>query len=162
MSGAEHSSLAERWLSEGAAPGSGSVRQLWQWLTDPAQADAERLRFVGCSRPESRGKGPQARPSPGHVAEWLPLIACLLDHEPKVASRGRHAAGSHDTPVTASKQDPPDAGRGGGQFASTLVLAVVRGLLLDLLATGDRARIQQAFDIFGSVLEAINDAGQNG
>lgn len=162
MSGAEHSSLAERWLSEGASPGSGSVRQLWQWLADPAQADAERLRFVGGSRPASRGKGPQARPGPGHVAEWLPLIACLLDHEPRVVSRGRHAAVSHETPVAASKQDPRDAGRGGGQSAPTLVLAVVRGLLLDLLATGDHARVQQAFDMFASVLEAINDAGQNG
>jgi hypothetical protein len=90
------------------------------------------------------------------------LIARLLDHEPKVVSRGRHAAVSHETPAAASKQDPRDAGRGGGQSAPTLVLAVVRGLLLDLLTTGDCARVQQAFDMFASVLTAINDAGQNG
>jgi hypothetical protein len=42
------------------------------------------------------------------------------------------------------------------------VLAVVRGLLLDLLATGDHARVQWAFDMFASALETIDDAGQNG
>ena len=162
MSGAEHSSLAERWRHEGVLPGSASIRELWRWLADLARADAERLGFVGCSRSASRGKGPRAQPGPGQVAEWLPLIAHLLDHEPKVVSRGRHAAVSHETPVAASKQDPRDAGRGGGQSAPTLVLAVVRGLLLDLLTTGDRARVQQAFDMFASVLAAVNDAGQNG
>jgi hypothetical protein len=161
MSGAEHSSLAERWRHEGVLPGSASIRELWRWLADLARADAERLGFVGCSRSASRGKGPRARPAPGVVAEWLPLIAQLLDHEPRVVSRGRHAAVGDETPVAASEQEPWDAGRGGGQSAPTLVLAVVRGLLLDLLLTDDRARVQQAFDTFASVLAAINDAGQN-
>jgi hypothetical protein len=161
MSGAEHSSLAERWRHEGALPGSASIRELWRWLADPARADAERLGFVGCSRSASRAKGPRARPGPGVVAEWLPLIARLLDHEPRAVSRGRHAAAGDETPVAASGQEPRDAGRGGGQSAPTLVLAVVRGLLLDLLLTDDRARVQQAFDTFASVLAAINDAGQD-
>jgi len=161
MSGAEYSSLAERWRDEGTLPGSGSIRELWRWLADPEQPDAERLGFAGCSRSASGGKGPRARPGPGLVAEWLPLIARLLDHEPRVVSRGRHAAVSDETPVAASKQESQGASRGGGQSAPTLVLAVLRGLLLDLLLTGDRARVQQAFDAFASVLTAINDAGQN-
>jgi hypothetical protein len=36
-----------------------------------------------------------------------------------------------------------------------LALAVLHGLLLDLLATGDRARVQHAFDLFGTALDAI-------
>jgi hypothetical protein len=43
-----------------------------------------------------------------------------------------------------------------------LVLAVLRGLLLDLLAAGDHARVQRAFDMFASVLEAISDAAPDG
>lgn len=178
MSGAEPSSLAERWLHRGGPPRSGSVRQLWQWLADPARADAERLCFVGAGRPVSRGKGPQARPSPDQVTEWLPLITCLLQHEPRAVSRGRHAAVRHETPTAAAGGDPQEAaggdpqeaagggpqeaGRGGRQSAPTLVLAVVRGLLLDLLATDDRERVQRAFETFAAVLEAINDAGPDG
>ena len=162
MPGAERPSLAERWRHESAPPGSGSIRQLWQWLADPARADAERLCFVGGGRSVSRGKGTQARPGPGHVAEWLPLIACLLDNEPRAVSRGRHAAVRRETPAAAPEQAPQEAGRAGEQPAPTLVLAVVRGLLLDLLATGDHERVQRAFDLFAAVLEAISDAGPDG
>ena len=162
MSGGEHTSLAQRWLGEGELR-AGSIRQLWQWLADPAQADAARLHFVGPSRVVSRGKGLQAPPKPDPVAEWLPLIARLLDLEPRASSRGRHAAVRHETPTEASGQDPQEAGTGrdGSQAAPTLVLAVLRGLLLDLLATGDQARVQRAFDVFASGLEAISDAARN-
>ena len=164
MSGGEHTSLAQRWLGEGELR-SGSIRQLWQWLADPAQANAARLRFVGPSRAVSRGKALQAAPAkPDPVAEWLPLIARLLNLEPRASSRGRHAAVRHETPAEASGPDPQEAGAGrdGSQAAPTLVLAVLRGLLLDLLATGDRARVQRAFDVFASGLEAISDAARNG
>ena len=163
MPGAEHTSLAQGWLGEGARR-SGSIRQLWQWLADPAQADAARLHLVGPSRAVSRGKGPQARPKADHVAAWLPLIACLLDHEPRDSSRGRHAAVRRETPTEPCGQDPQEAGAGrdGSQAAPTLVLAILRGLLLDLLATGDHARVQRAFDMFASVLEAISDAAPDG
>src|SRR5215468_7171616 len=89
MSAGEHTSLAQRWLGEGELR-SGSIRQLWQWLADPAQANTARLRFVGPNRAVSRGKGLQVPPKPDPVAEWLPLIARLLDHEPRASSRGRH------------------------------------------------------------------------
>lgn len=158
MPAADRPSLAERWLHEGVSPGPGSIRQLWQWLADPARADAERICFVGGSRPASRGKGPQALPGAGHVAEWLPLIARLLDRQRRAVSRGRHAAVSRQAPAPAAEPGPEGTGHGGGQPAPTLVLAVLRGLLADLLATGDRERVQRAFDVFEPLLEVIEDA----
>ena len=44
--------------------------------------------------------------------------------------------------------DPATAAR-----AATLVIATIRGLLLDLLATGDRARVQDAAESFFASLE---------
>jgi len=38
-----------------------------------------------------------------------------------------------------------------------LVLAVLHGLLFDLLTTGDHARVQLAFDLFGTVLDALTE-----
>ena len=42
---------------------------------------------------------------------------------------------------------------------ATLVLAVIRGLILDLEATGDTHRIDQAFDHFIDALRALGPAG---
>jgi hypothetical protein len=162
MSGAERSSLAERWRNRSGPPSSGSIRQLWQWLADPARADAERLWLVGSGRSAGRSKGGQVRPGPDPVTEWLPLITCLLDHESKSVRRGRHEAAHPETPAAASEQDPQEQDRGGRQSAATLVLAVLRGLLLDLLATGDLERVQRAFDMFALALEAISEAAENG
>jgi hypothetical protein len=44
--------------------------------------------------------------------------------------------------------DPASAGR-----TATLVIATIRGLLLDLLATGDRDRVQDAVESFLATLE---------
>lgn len=154
MSGTEPVSLAQLWLSTGELPRSGSVKQLWQWLADPAQTDVERVFLASRSRSLSRRGRPKAVPGPDSVAEWLPLIACLLDQQPKVGSRGRHAAVSHGRGKAASNDELHAAGCS-GRHAATLVLAVLHGLLLDLLTTGDHTRVQHAFDLFGTVLDAI-------
>lgn len=155
MSGTEPVSLAKLWLSAGELPRSGSVKQLWQWLADPAQTDVERVFLGSRSQSLSRRGGPEAVPGPDSVAEWLPLIACLLDQQPKAGSRGRHAAVSHDRRKAANNDELHEAGCCGRHAAATLVLAVLHGLLLDLLTTGDHTRVQQAFDLFGTVLDAI-------
>lgn len=48
--------------------------------------------------------------------------------------------------------DPVTAAR-----TATLVIATIRGLLLDLLATGDQARVQDAAESFLATLERSSD-----
>ncbi|HEV2778632.1 MAG TPA: TetR/AcrR family transcriptional regulator [Actinophytocola sp.] len=98
-----------------------SVRVLWKWLANPANADVERLFFECYARSLRDPTGPWARFGEAGVREWLPHIARLLH---------------------------------GGSASPTLVLAALRGLLLDLLATGDRDRVQRAF---GELLLSIVD-----
>jgi len=50
------------------------------------------------------------------------------------------AQGSGTSPATAARR-------------ATLVIATIRGLLLDLLATGDRDRVQAAAESFLATLE---------
>ncbi len=95
------------------------LRRLWKRLADPALAPQERLFF------EVYGQALQGRPHSvglldGIVGSWV---------EP--AARMGRARGL--TPAAASAE-------------ARLGLAVVRGLLLDLLATGDRKGVDQAFE----------------
>lgn len=97
------------------------ARLLWHQLTDPRLADQERLFFEIC------GHALQGRPEAvpileGLVTDWLePLVAAEV------------AAGAD--PVAARNR-------------ARLGLATVRGLLLDLLATGDRAGVDAAMEEF--------------
>ncbi|MGW1052690.1 TetR/AcrR family transcriptional regulator [Streptomyces sp. NPDC002521] len=97
------------------------ARLLWQHLTDPRLAGQERLFFEICGH-ALRGR-PEALPIlDGLVTDWLePLVAAEM------------AAGVH--PATAHNR-------------ARLGLATVRGLLLDLLATGDRAGVDAAMEEF--------------
>jgi AcrR family transcriptional regulator len=97
------------------------ARLLWQQLTDPRLAGQERLFFEICGY-ALRGR-PEAVPIlEGLVADWLePLVAAEV------------AAGA----------DPAAA-----RNRARLGLATVRGLLLDLLATGDRAGVDAAMEEF--------------
>ncbi|MFI7389922.1 hypothetical protein [Streptomyces tendae] len=90
-------------------------------MTDPGVAGQERLFFEICGR-ALRGR-PEAAPIlEGLVSDWL---------EPMAAAEA--AAGA-----------PPGAARS----RARLGLATVRGLLLDLLATGDRAGVDSAMEEF--------------
>ncbi|MGW5480327.1 TetR/AcrR family transcriptional regulator [Streptomyces sp. NPDC004008] len=97
------------------------ARRLWQQLADPRLAGQERLFFEICGH-ALRGR-PEAVPIlEGLVADWLePLAAAEV------------AAGAD--PATAHNR-------------ARLGLATVRGLLLDLLATGDRAGVDAAMEEF--------------
>ncbi|WSQ06454.1 TetR/AcrR family transcriptional regulator [Streptomyces sp. NBC_01231] len=107
-------------LTPGLSPAD-VARLLWQQLTDPRLAGQERLFF------EIYGRALQGRPEAapileGLVADWLePLVAAEV------------AAGAD--PVMARNR-------------ARLGLATVRGLLLDLLATGDRAGVDAAMHEF--------------
>lgn len=131
MSRANQMNLVERWLDEdGAPPQADSVKRLWQWLTDPAHADVERLFFESYGRSLSDQTGPWADFGKDSVADWLPFVARMLGPDNEHGKRENRAA-------------------------ATLVLAVLRGLLLDLLATGETERIQDAFSLLAPTLAAI-------
>jgi AcrR family transcriptional regulator len=97
------------------------VRRMWAHVADPAWADFERLFFA------LYGRALQGDES------TLPLLKGDLE-------------GWLDTnvAVAAAVGVPADVTR----VHARLGLAVTRGLLLDLLATGDRAGVEAALDVF--------------
>ncbi|MFF1475764.1 TetR/AcrR family transcriptional regulator [Streptomyces mirabilis] len=107
-------------LEPGLSP-EDAARLLWQQLTDPRLAGQERLFF------EIYGHALRGRP------EAAPLLEGLVNDwlEPLVAAE------------VAAGADPAMA-----RNRARLGLATVRGLLLDLLATGDRAGVNAAMEDF--------------
>lgn len=102
------------------------MRRLWRRFVDESQAPYERLFF------ELYGRALQGDPAAaplldGIVASWLPPLTELCER-----------AGFE--PKTARAQ-------------ARLQVAVTRGLLLDLLATGDRSAVQAAIDHYVDMLE---------
>jgi AcrR family transcriptional regulator len=107
-------------LEPGLSPAD-AARLLWQQLTDPRLAGQERL-FFEIYGHALRGRPEAAPVLEGLVNDWLePLVAAEV------------AAGA----------DPAAA-----RNRARLGLATVRGLLLDLLATGDRAGVNAAMEDF--------------
>jgi AcrR family transcriptional regulator len=112
--------LSRLHLEPGLAPVD-VARLLWQQLANPRLAGQERLFFEICGH-ALRGR-PEAVPVlEGLVTDWL---------EPLVAAE----VGAGTEPATARNR-------------ARLGLATVRGLLLDLLATGDRAGVDSAMEEF--------------
>jgi len=99
------------------------VRSMWQYVANPALGDFERLFFA------LYGRGLQGDES------FRPLLKDNI--ETWLAANGRLAAA---------------AGLSAEQFRAhaRLGLAVSRGLLLDLLATGDRAGVDEALEVFAA------------
>ncbi|SCF95439.1 TetR/AcrR family transcriptional regulator [Streptomyces sp. Ncost-T10-10d] len=107
-------------LDPGLSPAD-AARLLWQQLTDPRLAGQERL-FFEIYGHALRGRPEAAPVLDGLVNDWLePLVAAEV------------AAGA----------DPAVA-----RNRARLGLATVRGLLLDLLATGDRVGVNAAMEDF--------------
>ena len=101
----------------GSANTDGVIRDMWEFLADPAQADFERLFFALYGR-ALQGDA-QLAPTPRRSDREL----------------------AHANDALAELQGvPADEARIHGRLG----LAVVRGLLLDLLATGDRAGVDAA------------------
>ncbi len=97
------------------------MRRLWARLTDPALAPYERLFFELYGR-ALRGD-PRTTPLlEGLVDTWLDTTITLADR--------------HDVPDDQAKA------------LARLGVAVVRGLLLDLLATGDKPGVDAAMETF--------------
>jgi AcrR family transcriptional regulator len=99
----------------------GVIREMWRLVADPAQGDFERLFFALYGRALQGDE--QVRPLLGESIEsWLEAQSTLA------AARG--------VPVDQAR------------LHARLGLAVVRGLLLDLLASGDRAGTDAALELF--------------
>lgn len=99
----------------------GQMRALWEHLTSPALWPYERLFFEVYAQ-GLLGKEPARRLLDDAVDAWLPPVVDLL----------------------ASQGVPPEEARAEARLA----LAVTRGLLLDLLATGDADAVGAAMERF--------------
>jgi AcrR family transcriptional regulator len=97
------------------------VRRMWAYLADPALAGFERLFFALYAR-ALQGDASAQPLLEGDIEAWLEANAAL----------------------SAASGVPADVARPHARLG----LAVVRGLLLDLLATGDRAGVDAALEIF--------------
>jgi AcrR family transcriptional regulator len=97
---------------------------MWQRLSDPELWAAERL-FFECYARALHGEQPFARLLPGSVNDWVDRTVAL----------------------NATPDLPPAVARA----QARLGLAVFRGLLLDLVGTGDQAGVDAAFRAFAAL-----------
>jgi AcrR family transcriptional regulator len=102
-----------------------SARQVWHWLADQSHRHLLGLWVEAYARSLVDPAGPWAGFAAQTVQDWLGLLA--------------------------SRQPPRRRGRAGAA-ERTAVLAVLRGAMLDLLATGDVTRTSRAVDL---VLRAL-------
>jgi AcrR family transcriptional regulator len=128
---AQRASVAEALATGDSAP-LDVLRRVWDRLADPVMWPSERLFF------ELYGQALQGRPGTtalldGIVSSWVEPAAGLLAR--------------------------PGEDQAEGQALARLNLAVVRGLLLDLLATGDRAGATGAMDLFLRLSATVADRG---
>lgn len=105
------------------------VRTTWRWLVDPSHRPLLTLWLEAYARSLTEPDGPWGGFARQVVDDWLAILAAA------------QTAAGH--------------GRGRGAVTErTLALAVLRGALLDLLATGDAARATAAVEAY---LRAIHD-----
>jgi AcrR family transcriptional regulator len=99
------------------------IRRMWTYLADPALGDFERLFFALYGR-ALQGDAAIRSLLDDDIAHWLDANVALA------------------APLGVA----PDVVR----THARLGLAVTRGLLLDLLATGDRAEVEAALEVFAA------------
>lgn len=122
--------LVRQWLAEASGPAE-RIERLWEWLADPVHAGIERLFFESYARSLHDDEGPWRGFGHDSVNDWLPVIDRLV--------RTTASGGRRDLAM------------------STFVLATLRGLLIDLLATGDRSRVGEGFDLLA---QAVRDGAR--
>lgn len=96
----------------------GAASQLWRWLSDPDHHDLLKLWVEGYARSLVDPAGPWGGFARQTVTDWLELLARYQS-----PSRRRSAA---------------------AQAERTAALALLRGSMLDLIATGQRRRVSKA------------------
>jgi AcrR family transcriptional regulator len=121
-----------RFLSWGMTPE--DARRIWQRLSDPALWPAERL-FFELYVQALLGRLGDERFLDSAVQGWIaPVAAAMME-------AGASEASAH--------------------IDARLGMAVVRGLLLDLLATGDRDAVTEAFERFVRLYETADPDASN-
>jgi len=123
--------LAEHVSATGAS-GPELLLAIWDWASHADRAPFMRLFFEvyvdDMAHPDARSERAQAM-----VTEWLDQFGAALG------------------------SSPADAADAADSAAATLVIAVLRGLLLDRLSTGDEERTDRALESFAQLL-----SGQHG
>ncbi|RAY12249.1 TetR/AcrR family transcriptional regulator [Actinomadura craniellae] len=97
-----------------------ALQTLWEWCVDPAQAGVGRLFFEAYVR-SLGGDGTWRNFAADSLDDWLPPFRRMIEERSAAADPAAEA---------------------------TLVLAVLRGLMLDLLAGRDRDRVTAAWRSF--------------
>jgi AcrR family transcriptional regulator len=123
---AEEVELLERLHGDPVQTGLG----VWEWLAAEEHRGLLRLWVESYARSLVEPEGPWAGFAQGTVRDWLELLA--------------------------RAQPPGERDSAAGELRRTIVLAVLRGALLDLLATGDVARTTRAVR---RALEALPTSG---
>jgi AcrR family transcriptional regulator len=95
-----------------------AARVVWSWLSDPGHAPLLRLWVEAYGRSLTDPDGPWGSFARQTVDDWLAVLAAAQPGAVRRTARGRDQR--------------------------TQVLALLRGALLDLLATGDRRRVDAA------------------
>jgi AcrR family transcriptional regulator len=104
-------------------------RDVWAWLADPAHHALLALWVEGYARSLLGEPGPWAEYGRDTVRDWLDLLA---------------------------ERQPSPAGAD-AEAERTLLLAVLRGALLDLLATRDVTRVTSAVELHLGALSRVSD-----
>ncbi|MCU1429393.1 MAG: transcriptional regulator, TetR family protein [Actinomycetia bacterium] len=114
-------------LERGGEQVRSAYRETWRHFAARAQAGRERL-FFECYARGLQGEEPFVRLSAAAVTTWLPMLTKL--------------------------QEASGAPAGVAKARARLDLALIRGLLLDLLATGDRRGTAAAIDEYARLVQA--------
>ena len=114
--------MFERWVAEEAGTPSGELMlRFWRWLSSEQTKPYVRLFFEVYALGLRGSKGFAAYPE-GAVAGWISFV--------------QEAFFQSGLPLGQARSE------------ATLLVATVRGLLLDLLATGERRRVDAAMEEF--------------
>ena len=100
---------------------------VWAWLSDPGHAGLLRLWTEAYARSLTDPSGPWGEFARTTVEDWLQLLASAQPPALRRTARGRDQR--------------------------TAALALLRGAMLDLLATGDRRRVNRAVDAAIAAIE---------
>ena len=125
-------------------------RDVWAWLADPAHRALLALWVEGYARSLLGAPGAWADFGRDTVRDWLDLLAerQAADNPGKVAERQAADDPGKDCAETPTPENPADtADTTDTADERTLLLAVLRGALLDLLATGDTERVTRAVEL---------------
>jgi AcrR family transcriptional regulator len=124
----ELAALAALQASQGQTGLAGTGREIWAWLVAPSHRALLSLWLEGYARSLLGEPGPWERFAAETVDDWLALLA---SRQPANRRRSKH-----------------------GEADRTVLLAVLRGAMLDVLATGDADRVTRAVERYLDSLPA--------